>query len=100
MPDPAIDAYKAGMDYTEPTGKGIRKAKVSYEWVKDPNDPSAPPRQRRIIEPAPKQSMFGKLFGSGSGGLGSGVQQYAPIPASRILLLNETGVMPVIGDLD
>jgi hypothetical protein len=84
MPDPAMDAYKAGLDYTEPTEKGVRKAKVSYEWVKDPYNPNAPPRQRRIIEPAPKQSMLGKLFGGGNGGQGDGGrnQQFAPIPVS------------------
>ena len=52
MPDPAIEAYKAGLPYTEPTGKGTRKARISYEWVVDPNDPTAQPRQRRVIEPA------------------------------------------------
>jgi hypothetical protein len=63
MPDPAIEAFKAGMDYTEPTGKGVKKAKVSYEFVVDPNNPHAPPRQRRVIETADSGGgIFGKLF--------------------------------------
>ena len=52
MPDAAIEAHKAGLDYTEPTGKNTRKAKVSYEYVVDPNNPHGPPRQRRVIEAA------------------------------------------------
>jgi hypothetical protein len=65
MPDPAIEAYKAGQDYTEPTGKGVRKARVSYEWVTDPNNPLAPPRQRRVIEAADSGGKFGKWFKGG-----------------------------------
>ena len=75
MPDPAIEAYKAGQDYTEPTGKGVRKAKVSYEWVRDPNNPHAPPRQRRVIEAADSGGMFGKWFKGGGGG-----EKITPIP--------------------
>jgi hypothetical protein len=92
MPDPAIEAHKAGLDYTEPTGKGVRKAKVSYEWVRDPNNPSAPPRQRRIIEAAPKKGMFEKLFGGGGGGNGGGGGQAnapVPIPVRRTRLLDD-----------
>jgi hypothetical protein len=90
MPDPAMDAYKAGLDYTEPTGKGVRKAKVSYEWGKDPNNPNAPPRQRRIIEAAPRKSMLEKLFGGENGGQGNGGgnQQFAPIPVSFLRPFN------------
>lgn len=79
MPDPAIEAYKAGIPYTEPTGKGIKKARVSYEYVVDPNNPSAPPRPRRVIE-------AGGGGGGGSGGLGkwwkggNGGGGFKPVP--------------------
>lgn len=76
MPDPAIEAYKAGIPYTEPTGKGVPKARISYEWVLDPNDPTAQPRQRRVIEPAAKSGGLGKWFkGSGGGGTQPAYQQ-------------------------
>jgi hypothetical protein len=62
MPDAAIEAYKAGLDYTEPTGKNTRKAKVTYEYVVDPNNPHGPPRQRRIIEAGDSGGKLSKWF--------------------------------------
>ena len=62
MPDAAIEAYKAGLDYTEPTGKNTRKAKVSYEYVVDPNNPHGPPRQRRVIEAGDSGEKLSKWF--------------------------------------
>jgi coproporphyrinogen III oxidase len=81
MPDPAIEAHKAGLDYTQPTGKGIKKAKVSYEWVSDPSNPLAPPRQRRVIEAGNGGSggIFSKWFGGG--------EKITPIPVSPISVI-------------
>ena len=62
MPDPAIDAIRAGLPYTEPTDglkKGRSKAKVTF--VENPHDPSGPPR--RIIEVDSKvKSSSGRGF--------------------------------------
>ena len=80
MPDAAIEAYKAGLDYTEPTGKNVRRAKVSYEFVTDPNNPQGPPRQRRVIEAAdPRGGLFGKWFKSEKT---APVPRLAPVPVS------------------
>lgn len=76
MPDAAIEAHKAGLDYTEPTGKNIKKAKVHYEYVFDPNNPHAPPRQRRVIGAADSGGLFGKWF------KGEKPTTIAPVPVS------------------
>lgn len=86
MPDPAIEAYKAGLPYTEPIGKGTRKARISYEWVVDPNDPTAQPRQRRVIEPASGGGGFSKWF-KGSGDKNA----YQQVPVSTWLINLERG---------
>lgn len=66
MPDPAIDAYNAGMAYTEPITtsfwgrKETPKGKVTL--VPDPLDPSAPPR--RVIDiDGSKGSWWGRKVG-------------------------------------
>jgi hypothetical protein len=79
MPDAAIEAYKAGLDYTEPTGKNTRKAKVTYEYVVDPNNPHGPPRQRRVIEAGDSGGKLSKWF--------KGEKTITPVPVSIYLML-------------
>ena len=76
MPDPAIEAHKAGLDYAEPTGKSTRKAKVTYEYVIDPNNPHAPPRQRRVIEAGDSGGKLSKWF--------KGEKTITPIPVRTL----------------
>jgi hypothetical protein len=79
MPDAAIEAYKAGLDYTEPTGKNTRKAKVTYEHVVDPKNPNGPPRQRRVIEAGDSGGKLSKWF--------KGEKTITPVPVSIYLML-------------
>jgi hypothetical protein len=79
MPDAAIEAYKAGLDYTEPTGKTTRKAKVTYEYVVDPNNPHGPPRQRRIIEAGDSGGKLSKWF--------KGEKTITPVPVRTHLIM-------------
>jgi len=76
MPDTAIEAHKAGLAYTEPTGKSTRKAKVTYEYVIDPNNPHAPPRQRRVIETGDSGAKLSKWF--------KGEKTITPIPVRTL----------------
>ncbi|ORY34812.1 hypothetical protein BCR39DRAFT_585760 [Naematelia encephala] len=53
MPDPAVDAARLGLPYTEPNSRSHsrkKSQKVRFEMIVDPSDPSAPPRPRRVLE--------------------------------------------------
>lgn len=63
MPDPAIDAYNAGLRYTEPKGPGVlgKKGKVKFEA--NPHDPSPPPRRVIDLTQGDQGGIFG-MFGN------------------------------------
>lgn len=79
MPDPAVDAARLGLPYTEPRGHGLNarlksKAKITFEH--DPNNPYAPPK--RIIE---KMGFWERVIGPKSDTVRS------PSPPFSLLLL-------------
>ena len=69
MPDPAIEATRLGLPYTEPTSKSMfsrRRPTAQVKWETNPNDPTAPPR--KVIE-VNDDSKVSSLVGCPKGAL-------------------------------
>lgn len=86
MPDPAIDAIRAGLPYTEPTSSSFfnkKKPSARVTYQTNPNDPTQPPR--RVIDVGKGGGGGGGWWGRKVGGRGVvSNEQVCPFRQSRL----------------